>query len=111
MATTTEPSRTRRSALAGGLAVAACLAACLLPLAPAGGLLTGLISAVRACQPTTWSFHRRNTEEGSTPPGQVIWQRALTDALVPAALLGLAAAGNAGAWWWRRRIRPAAATA
>jgi hypothetical protein len=80
MATTTEPSRTRRSALAGGLAVAACLAACLLPLAPAGGLLTGLISAV-------------------------------TDALVPAALLGLAAAGNAGAWWWRRRIRPAAATA
>jgi small multidrug resistance family-3 protein len=46
MAATTEPPRTRRSALASGVAVAAYLAVCLLPLAAGGGLLAGLISAV-----------------------------------------------------------------
>jgi hypothetical protein len=43
---TTDPGPTRRRALAAGLAVAACVACCLLPLAAAGGLLAGLASAL-----------------------------------------------------------------
>src|SRR6266540_350396 len=45
MATTTDPRRP--GALPGALAVVVCLAACLLPLAAAGGLPAGLMSAVR----------------------------------------------------------------
>jgi hypothetical protein len=48
MATTTDRPPTRRSVLAGGLAVAVCLACCLLPVAAAGGLLAGLVE--RRCR-------------------------------------------------------------
>ena len=80
MATTTEPPPTPRSSLAGGLAVAARLAVCLLPLAAAGGLIAGLISA------------------GTGAP--------LPAALLGLAAVGALGAW----WWWRRRSRPAAAT-
>jgi len=77
----TDPRPTRRRALAGGLAMAACVAYCLLPLAAAGGLLAGVASALAG---------------------------ALLPAVL---LGSIAAGAAGAWWWRRRRPRPAAATA